>query len=182
MDPRFEGRWRRLESERGRLLSRLGRLPEDVLNRSPAPGRWSMIQVVTHLTLSEEGALSYLRKKVQDPSRLKRAGVASLLRRLALGIALRSPLRARAPAIAVPDAEPVGLQVSRERWDQVRAGLQEFLDGFPADLLDRAVMRHPSVGRLRLEHTLGFLQDHFDHHVRQIERIGRRISAAVPRH
>ena len=55
-------------------------------------------------------------------------------------------------------------------WDEARASWRALLDGFPAALESRLVFRHPFVGLLGLADTLGFLQAHLDHHLRQVER------------
>jgi DinB superfamily len=180
VEARLARRWRRLGEDRQELLRRVADLGEEDFNRSPGPGGWSVAQVITHLTLAEEGSLSYVRKKTLDPSRLPAAGLASRLRRVALTLALRSPLRFRAPARVNPDSAPVALGPARERWDAVRTGWGEFLEALPAPLLDRAILRHPLVGLLGAEDALAFLHEHLAHHARQIESIGRRVAGGVP--
>ena len=174
----FARRLERLEASRARALSLLA--PHDVaaLNRSPAPGRWSALQVLHHVVESEAATLGYVRKKMQAGASLPPAGLGSRLRRAAVQLGLALPLRFRAPAMAavVPDLiEPALL---RARWDEVRAGWRELLAAFPAELEGRLVFRHPFAGRMGLSDTLAVLQAHLDHHVPQVERA---LSSRTPR-
>ena len=174
----FARRLEGLEASRARALSLLA--PHDVaaLNRSPAPGRWSALQVLHHVVESEAATLGYVRKKMQAGASLPPAGLGSRLRRAAVQLGLALPLRFRAPAVAavVPDlVEPALL---RARWDEVRAGWRELLAAFPAELEGRLVFRHPFAGRMGLSDTLAVLQAHLDHHVPQVERA---LSSRTPR-
>lgn len=131
MNPRFGPRLERLEASRARAVALL--VPHDAaaLNRAPAPGRWSALQVLHHVVESEAAMLGYVRKKLQAGASLPRAGLGSRLRRLALQAGLASPLRFKAPAVAasVPDVvEPAAL---RARWDEVRAGWRALVEAFP---------------------------------------------------
>jgi hypothetical protein len=161
----------RLEVTRARVLRRLDGIDHARLNRPSARGGWSVLQVLHHVTASEAATLEYIGKKMKAGDSLPRAGVMSRLRLLVLRLALASPLRLKAPAATAgvpPEIEPGEL---RARWDRVRAAWRERLEGFPAGIVDRTVLRHPYVGLLGLPDTLGFLQAHLDHHARQVDRL-----------
>jgi uncharacterized damage-inducible protein DinB len=158
----------RLQSDRRTLLDALAGTDESVLRRPRDDGGWSILQILGHLALAEQHTLAYIRKKIQDPSALPRAGALSFWRMAVVVVALRSPFRAKAPErTAHPEAETT-LAAVRERWDGVRQDWQDLLDAFPPSLVDRAVFRHPRVGMVSLAHTLGFLHAHQAHHRRQI--------------
>lgn len=166
----LRSRLERLQAERRTLLDALEGVDEGVLGRPRDDGGWSILQILGHLALAEQHTLSYIRKKVQDPSALPRAGPLSFWRMAVVVVALRSPYRAKAPErTAHPEAETT-LAAVRERWDGVRRDWQELLDALPPSLVDRAVFRHPRVGMVSLAHTLAFLQAHQSHHRRQIQR------------
>jgi hypothetical protein len=170
MSPDVGRRLESLEASRARALSLLEGRDAAWLNRAPAPGRWSALQVLHHVVESEAATLGYVRKKGQAGASLPPAGLGSRLRRAAVQLGLALPLRFRAPAgaAAVPDVvEPA---VLRTRWDEVRAGWRELLEAFPADLEGRLVFRHPFAGRMGLADTLAVLQAHLDHHIPQVER------------
>jgi hypothetical protein len=161
----------RLEATRDRVLRRLDGLDPAILNRPPPRGGWSALQVLHHVITAEAATLDYIGKKMRAGPGLPRAGLLSRLRLLGLQLVLASPLRLRAPAATagVPDTiEPDAL---RARWDEVRAAWRERLEGFPPELVDRMVLRHPFAGLMGLRDTLGFMQAHLDHHARQVDRV-----------
>jgi uncharacterized damage-inducible protein DinB len=165
------GRFARLESSRRELLDSLAALSDADARRAPAEGAWSIVQVVGHLTMSDEATLGYLHKKMQAPSAIPPAGPMSWVRMIAVAAVLRAPVRRKAPAATANPPAAVGLDEARARWDRVRAEWTAFLDSFPPELLGRAVFRHPFAGRMSIAHTLGFMQEHQRHHARQIARV-----------
>jgi uncharacterized damage-inducible protein DinB len=161
----------RLESSRQALFDSLAGLGDEPLRRSPRPGAWSIVQVLGHLTLAEEGTLAYLKKKMLDPSAIPPAGLGSLARFLMLVAVLRSPVRRKAPALTADPPAARSLSEARAHWDRVRRDWAAFLASFPAELTGRAVFRHPFAGRLSIGQTLGFMREHFRHHEKQIDRL-----------
>ena len=160
-------RWQRLQDERRVLLDSLIGVDDERLRRSGSDGAWSVIQILGHLALAEQHTLSYIRKKMQDPA-LPRAGALSFWRTAVVAIALRSPIRAKAPErTAHPDADCTFPDV-RARWDGVRRDWEELVNTLPPALADRAIFRHPRVGMMSLPHTLGFMYEHVRHHRRQV--------------
>jgi hypothetical protein len=170
MRPAFASRLERLEASRARALSLLAAHDAAVLNRPPAPGRWSALQVLHHVVESEAATLGYVRKKMQAGASLPPAGLASRLRRAAVELGLALPLRFPAPALAAVVPEIVDPDTLRARWDEVRAGWRELLGTFPTHLEGRLVFRHPRAGRMGLADALAVLQAHLDHHIPQVER------------
>jgi uncharacterized damage-inducible protein DinB len=164
-------RFARLESGRRTLLDSLAGLSDADVRRAPAEGAWSIVQVLGHLTRSDEATLTYLRKKMQAPAAIPPAGPMSWVRMVAVAAVLRSPVRRKAPSLTANPPAAVGLEEARARWDRVRADWTAFLEAFPPELLGRAVFRHPFAGRMSIAHTLGFMQEHQRHHARQIARV-----------
>ena len=177
LDPALARSLERLEVSRRRALGAVDGVAHAALNRAPAPGRWSALQVLHHVVTVEALTLGYVRKKMQAGASLGKAGPASRLRLLAVQVILALPLRVKAPAMAgaVPDASD--LPALRARWDAVRRELDELVRSFPPELLDRLVFRHPYAGRMTLAHALGTLEAHLDHHIPQVERAVTRLDA-----
>ena len=170
MDPDLAGRLVRLEASRRRALAAAEGASGPALNRAPAPGKWSALQVLHHVVTAEALTLGYIRKKMQAGLALETAGPASRLRLLALQVTLALPLRIKAPATAGDVPAESELEALRARWDGVRGDLGALVESFPPELLDRLVFRHPYAGRMTLAHALGTLQAHLDHHLPQFER------------
>jgi hypothetical protein len=170
VSPALGPRLERLEASRARALALLVPYDAAALNRAPAPGRWSALQVLHHVVESEAATLGYIRKKMQAGASLPAAGLGSRLRRMVVQLGLALPLRFKAPAVAAGVPGVVEPDRLRARWDAVRSGWRELLEAFPSDLEGRLVFRHPFAGRMDLADTLAVLQAHLDHHVPQVER------------
>lgn len=167
----LESRFERVELQKRDILAGLAGREDAWLNRAPAAGAWSIVQVISHLVLAESGTLGYIGKKIQAPQQeIPDVTPMSTLRSLALATALWSPLRWKAPERSRPAGEPESLESVRGRWDAVRQEWRERLETFPESLLRKAIFRHPFAGRLGMRQTLKFLDDHQRHHARQIER------------
>ena len=169
-------RLQRLEQSRQRALELLSGRDAATLNRAPAAGRWSALQVLHHVVTAEALTLRYIRKKMQAGDALPRATFGSRLRLLAVEAVLASPLRVRAPDVVAEVPAQVDAAELRSRWEGVRDDLRALVEEFPPQLLDRLVFRHPIGGRMTLAHALGTLEAHLDHHVPQVERA---VSVAV---
>lgn len=170
MDPALARSLARLEASRRRALGAVDGVGHEVLNRAPAPGKWSALQVLQHVVTAEALTLGYVRKKMQAGAALEKAGPASRLRLLTVQLTLALPLRVRAPAITADVPAESELRALRARWDEVRRNLEDLVRTFPPELLDRLVFRHPYAGRMSLAHALGTLEAHLDHHIRQVIR------------
>jgi hypothetical protein len=170
LDPALARSLARLEASRRRALGAVDGLTHAALNRAPAPGKWSALQVLQHVVTAEALTLGYVRKKMQAGAALEKAGPASRLRLLALQLTLALPLRFKAPTTTGDVPAESELSALRSRWDEVRRNLEDLVRTFPPELLDRLVFRHPYAGRMSLAHALGTLEAHLDHHIPQLER------------
>ncbi len=72
MNPRIEAKLSLLESTRLSLLERLKKVDEQKLNTPPAPGKWSVAQIIYHLNKAESNSVIYVSKKMLDVKNLKR--------------------------------------------------------------------------------------------------------------
>jgi DinB superfamily len=164
-------RFERLEATRERVLRRLEGHDRATLNRPPARGGWSALQVLSHVILAEGATLEYIGKKMKAGTDLPRAGIVSRLRLLVLQAVLGSPLRFRAPTRSAGVPDDVDPDALRSSWDKGRSAWRERLSSFPPELMDRMVLRHPYMGLMGLHDTLAFMLAHLEHHARQVDRI-----------
>lgn len=152
-----------LERQSAELIQRVERDTTDAeRTRKPSIHAWSLTEVVQHLALVAGGMLRGarpVRPRLRFPGAIK-----SLLLR---GV-LRSPLKIRTPVAAIVPRPGVtwsdartNLATSNDRW---RAFVED-------DTFDQTSFMHPLVGRLTPAETANFLVEHFDHHVRQIDRL-----------
>jgi hypothetical protein len=169
MNPKLEAKYLRLEELRNRLLDELAGLDDNQLNASPAPGKWSVNQHVAHLVVVEERALDNIRYKLQRQEELQDISMAQEAKALLLKLALHSGRKFKAPPLVASVPETCHLPELRQQWDKVRFELEDELTGFPPQLLEKGVFKHPITGYLTIGQTLTFLQDHFIHHKRILQ-------------
>ena len=133
--------------------------------------------MVAHLTKSERGVLSYIRKKTQDPAALPQSGLMPWLRVGALYIGIRSPFKFKAPKGLDDLPESSDFASMSLTWAEIRDDWRGFIDAFPPTLRDRVIFRHPFVGLLGPTQVLFFMNEHLLNHSRQIGRIRRTLGA-----
>jgi uncharacterized damage-inducible protein DinB len=157
-------------------LGELETLDDSALSFRPAPGTWSILEVVHHLVLVEQGIMRAAHDGPAQSRRRKnlreRVGCAAVWLVFKLGLRVKIPTNRVRP-------QP-GLSLSRleQEWAASRTSLEAYLDSTPAAKRSETMFRHPIGGPMNVEQTLLFLTRHFDHHRRQISRIRR--SGAFP--
>ena len=164
-------RFAALEVERHQLLGNLAKYGAKQLEQVPGPGQWSAAQVIVHFAVVEEGLLAYLRKKTQYGGHGP-VGASAPFRLALLNLALRSPLKFKAPAL-VAHAPQVSMAEAQDRWERARADLYEAFGALPDEALGHGLIKHPSAGRFTPRQGLSFISAHIGHHKRQLARILR---------
>jgi uncharacterized damage-inducible protein DinB len=169
-------RFAALERRRQALLGELETLGDSALSFRPAPGTWSLLEVVHHLVLVERGILQPVQDEPAQPRRRRnlreRVGCAAVWLVFKLG------LRVKIPTKRVRPQPGLSLSWLDREWSASRTSLEAYLDSTPASKPSETMFRHPIGGPMNVEQTLLFLTRHFDHHRRQISRIRR--SGAFP--
>lgn len=173
MNAALEAKYLRLEQSRNRLLDELEGLDHRLLNMLPAKDKWSINQIVAHLVLAEKQTISYVQHKVNQQEELRCATFSNELKSFLLKVALKSGKKYKAPESVATVPATSSLPVLRSDWDAVRFKLEDVLSELPRNLLDKCLFKHPHVGPLTMQQTLTFLQDHFNHHLRQVHRLKR---------
>lgn len=136
----------------------------------PGAHSWSMVDVVEHLVLAEEGALLSLVKGPRPGARVTmRNRVAVVLVRLYLS----AGFRARVPAPRLIPQGVLSLEELERRWATVGAALRDRVAGLGQAELRAPKFRHPIAGWLPPVSGFAFLVTHLTHHRRQIDRIRR---------
>ncbi|MBW7467906.1 putative damage-inducible protein DinB [Pontibacter aydingkolensis] len=175
MNPRLEIKYLNLEKSRNRLLDVLEGLDDDILNTPPAEGKWSINQIIYHLIEVEKLTTGYVANKLQKKESLVTSSFTHSFKSLLLKLALRSGRKYKAPAVVADVPDTVMLHKMRQHWDDTRFKLEDVLNEVPGELMDKCLFKHPYVGPLSITQTLSFLQDHFDHHERQIQQLMKNL-------
>jgi len=174
MHPRLEELSAVLDRARAELRRAVDDVADELRERRPPDGSWSVAEVLDHLRVVEAGSAALLARRTL---RAREAGVGpdpetdSVLGRLDDAGLLEPSVRRVAPEIVQPRADVTarqalaGLEASRAALDDaIRA-----LDGVDAS---RVMLRHAALGELDGYQWLLFLAQHEMRHARQIRAIG----------
>ena len=162
-----------LESSRLNLISFLDDQDKKALTFKVDKDKWSPLQICFHVIKSEQLTFLTLNKNLQLKDNLKKSGFADIIRDASLSFILKSKIKIKAPALVAKPPENYDLPELIKKWETIRTSIKNYLEVFPEKYLKREIFNHPIVGWLNLAQTLNFLQNHLDHHVRQIlSRVG----------
>lgn len=162
-----------LEQQRAEIVGLIKNVSDDKFHHTPAPGKWSLSQVLTHILTAEGLSIAYMKKKAQGADQLKDSGMSEALRFWVLQISQRIPvLKFRAPKVVVentPSALP--MQELLQRWDAQRNDLKIFLDSLEEKNSKKVIYKHPIAGRFDAQQAVAFFREHIIHHMPQIKRL-----------
>lgn len=172
MKKNISQRLQKLDKDLEKLFQDLSAYSNETLNRPPAPGKWSALQVMHHLLMAEGYAQRYVKKKLSFNPRLKKAGLGAQWRSFLLWLYLTAPFKFKAPPAVTGENLPAqtSLEETKTLWLQQRRELQDLFESFPDELFSKSIYKHPFAGRLSLKGMLLFFQTHFNRHRKQIER------------
>lgn len=160
-----------IEKSRRDLYGRLDHLNENEIIFKLAPNKWSITQIIFHLVKSEQLTFIGFSRNVEKRENLKNSGIAGYARYIALSIALKSHFKFKAPALVSNMPEKYDIQELKNKWNTIRSNFGKTLEEFPETLENKEIFKHPIAGWLNAGQMLDFLNDHFDHHNRQIQNL-----------
>lgn len=164
-----------IDDQKKAMLMKVGTFTVEQQHFTTSPDSWSMIQVLSHLIVAENGVLAYIGKKMQDPSRMENNGFSGTLRSYLLGILLNLPLKFKAPkALPIPKNIDT-LEDLEKNWNENSLKFKTLIDNLPPNFEDKQIFKHIVAGKFNLEQTFNFISNHMAHHFVQLERIGKNI-------
>jgi hypothetical protein len=166
-----------LASGRARLLDAIEHARRETI--TPAPGEWSLAEIIYHLHLAESLTTRGLEKKLASTERVEPAGVERLreewerIRKLVS----RRHVRVQSPSRAVPDAAP-GLDEAMALLAESRRGFLQVIESAPERDLLSIVLPHPfpAIGALI---ALSWTSVAAFHEVRHSEQVRAMIGLAA---
>ena len=171
----------KLDAELIDLLEDLKDQPDHVLNEKPIEGKWSVLQTMYHLILTEELSLQYVKKKLSYNPELNNAGIKTFFRRVLLNLYADAPLKFKAPVRVNESNMPDEMRFWEvvKKWKDIREETKEYLNSLPNELFTKEVYKHPFVGKLTLKDMLNFFDGHFHRHKKQINRTMKKVRYIV---
>jgi len=161
---------RRLDRVHEKVNATIAGLADDVFQKEPADGGWSVAQIVQHLCLVEERVIKDLEKAINSPA--KRVG---LVRRLIpTSIVASRVVRVKAPKAVNPAAAP-DKALLVENFNQARARLKKFCANYGRDRLRQITFNHPFLGKIDGVATVSFVGYHEQRHYKQIREVLRKL-------
>ncbi|MCF8278484.1 MAG: DinB family protein [Flavobacteriales bacterium] len=165
-----------MEKERQQLLESLGQYSEEVLTKKPSANEWSITEVIYHLKVAEDGALRYMRKKLEVGGHQKATFAAGVKQRL-LNLAVSLPVKYKAPRVAqIPEGTNVSFAQALEEWNAVRDGLRNEYETVDEKLIDNELFKHPAAGKMSILQSVRFMRQHMIRHIGQVERTLKSVS------
>lgn len=171
MDPQINDLLSKFESSWQKLMTQLESFPPALMNKQWAPGKWSVVQIMQHLTFAEGDSVKYMKYKLSTEKKFKKAGFKAWYRWLLLKIALLLPVKFKAPAALPPPKNSLSFSEAKEEWAAARSSMRELIETMSSEQLNAELYKHPIVGRMNMSQALKFMQEHFDRHEKQIMRV-----------
>ena len=168
----------RLRVERDALVARVEGIPADLRDRRPGPNRWSIAEVLEHLTRVEIGVTKLLTLRGQDAPPPGSATPDDLN---LFTPAIANLIRDRSKRIEAPErVQPVGAlsaQAALAHLKTTRAGMLAAFLSANVDALDQLTHPHPAFGPLSLRSWVALAADHEARHAEQIGEIAEQLRA-----
>ena len=164
-------KWDMLEDQLINIIQSLKNLKPDALAFRISDDKWTILQILQHLVLSEKLSMIYLAKKWKYSQDLPQKTPVTLFRSWALLLSMWSPIPLKAPArVNVFDQDKTSEEIISE-WQLIRSEMKDFLEKLPVTVFDKEFYKHPAVGKLTLDHMLEFFYAHCKRHHKQILKI-----------
>lgn len=161
-----------LETLRKFILQKLDGIAEEKLLEIPAPGKWSILYTLARILTAERMSLVYMKKKSLGIHELDNSGILEALKFRFLQISQRIPLlKFKAPKVVV-EHTPASLSFDKlkTQWENSRRDLRDFLESIEDKNVHKKIYKHAIVGRLDAVQGVGFLREHFIHHLPQLKK------------
>lgn len=165
----------KMENERLELLQGLDSYSEELLGKKPSPDRWSVTEVVLHLSKAEEGALKYMKIKLEHGGH-KKATFGSWLKQKLLNFAIALPIKYKAPnVIKLDETGTITFSEAVANWEDIRKALRKEYETIEEGIIDHELFKHPAAGKLSILQSVKFMRGHVQRHKGQIEKTIKQV-------
>lgn len=170
MNRKVAAQFEHLQNDQRQLITLLDKENQKILETSPAPGKWSVTQVMYHLNKAESLSALYVSKKRLGAKLLKPTGIIEQLKIFIAWIGFNLPVKY--PAAKVLGDMPAEVQYGeiKEEWLKTRQTLANLLESLSDDEIKKPIFKQPFFGRWNIFQMLSFMQIHFNRHRKQMMR------------
>ncbi len=164
----LKSRFDALEEKKVQFLRRLEGMTNEQVSFKPTPEHWDLQQVVQHLMLVEQ---TFLEHTTTDRYRSRKPRFHPLIGKFLVWFYFKKELKVKVPVKkAVPDGA-MPLDQSINLWNEKRNAFRQFFETLNQDGAAQKIFFHPFMGAQNSEDFLIFLDRHFEHHMKQVQRI-----------
>tara|TARA_X000000368_G_scaffold11349_1_gene9116 strand:+ start:446 stop:970 length:525 start_codon:yes stop_codon:yes gene_type:complete len=158
-----------LDNRTFEFLNKLEEFPEDKL--SFYDEKWSVLQIIYHIWLAEISSEKYIRTKIQYPETIIKTPVTSSVKAFLTKYFLLFGLTINAPKVTTEFPKEIILEELKKKWISSRSSFSKLIVELDQkNLSNKAIFRHPLMGRINLSLTIFFFELHFNHHLKQINK------------
>jgi hypothetical protein len=163
-------RFLKFTQKRNHFLSHLQQLKFDQLNHPLTTGGWTLLQHMYHLFLIDKKANEYFKHKLENYRDLPDTTFSTKFREWMLITALKMPFKYKAPTLAANLPKIIDLEHITKQWKETDMSFINFVNSIQNENIYLAWFKHPSAGRISLLGYVKFIEAHFDHHKKIIEK------------
>ena len=179
MNTKVAAQFTYLQNSQRQLLAELDNENPEVLEKSPAPGKWSVTQVMYHLNKAESLSALYVSKKRLGAGQLKHTGITAQIKILIARAGFNLPFKYPAAKVLGDTPAHVSYGQVREEWLKTRETLASLLESLSNDEIYKPIFKQPFFGRWNIFQMISFMQIHFNRHRRQILRAIERVKKSA---
>lgn len=88
-----------------------------------------------------------------------------------LKLELALPIKFKAPKVAEVKEEYPDFETTMEEWHSIRVELKQLLMSADVEIFSKSIYKHPRARYLTLKQTIAFMEDHIEHHLKQVNQI-----------
>ncbi|MBS1818782.1 MAG: DinB family protein [Acidobacteria bacterium] len=165
-----------LAADRALLLSAVDRVPVALRTRKPGPDRWSVQDVLEHLSIVERGALMRIAGLVEAAPRAE-APVSGTPTPFDRGRLANRAQKITAPDRIVPTGA-LSVDASLQSLTESRTRLLALLDAAEGKDLTKVSVEHPALGPLDGYQWISAVSAHEMRHALQIDEIAAALATA----
>ncbi len=173
----WKAQFETLESLRKDILKLTEGKENDILKKKTSENEWSVLEICNHLMVIEQLSIGYIRNKIEKADQAKPVNFKSKIKTILLKIALKLPLKFKAPKTVTQIPAPKTFSDLNMIWDMTRKELWKVIEKVPEGSYHKAFFKHPITGYMTIEDMLDFFILHTKHHIKQIKRTLQKVQS-----